>query len=78
MVVRFNCFLAQKIIRYKNSNIMPPPHTNFSFFPSPNDAGCAEPNASGTLYVPGKNKQMSPQYSKDPGLAFCFNQLDRK
>lgn len=55
-----------------------PPHTNFSFFPSPNDAGYAQPNASGTLNVPGKNKQMNPQYSEDPGLAFRFNQLDRK
>lgn len=77
MVVRFNCFLAQNNVRYKNSNIMPP-HTNFSFFPSPNDAGYAQPNASGTLNVPGKNKQMNPQYSEDPGLAFRFNQLDRK
>lgn len=76
MVVRFNCFLAQKNVRYKNSNIKPP--HKFSFFPSPNDTGCAQSNASGTLNVPGKNKQMNPQYSEDPGLAFCFNQLDRK
>lgn len=78
MVVRFNCFLAQKKMLGIKTVISWPPHTNFSFFPSPNDAGCAQPNASGTLNVPGKNKQMNPQYSEDPGLAFCFNQLDRK